>query len=67
MLLHCHGTSHPVRVLLDTGCSISLINQQTVECLRMAKRPHKNPRTIENFTGETVKNAGQHQTEPLRL
>jgi len=67
MLLHCHETSHPVRVLLDTGCSIGLINQQTVKRLRLAKRPHKNPRTIENFTGETVKNAGQHQTEPLRL
>ena len=67
MLLHCHGTNHPVRVLLDTGCAINLIYQQTVERLKLAKRPHKNPRDIENFTGETVKNAGQHQTEPLRL
>ena len=27
MMLHWQGTSHPVRVLLDTGCSINLINQ----------------------------------------
>ena len=67
MLLHCHGTSHPVRVLLDTGCSINLINQQTVERLRLAKRPDKNPKTIENFTGETFKGGGQYQTELLRL
>ena len=67
MLLHWQGKNHPVRVLLDTGCSINLINQQTVERLQLAKRPHKNPRSIENFAGETVKNAGKYQTEPLRL
>ena len=67
MLLHCHGTSHPVRVLLDTGFSINLINQQTVERLKLTKRPHKNPRNIENYTGETVKSAGRYQIEPLRL
>jgi len=67
MLLHWQGKSHPVRVLLDTGCSINLINQQTVERLQHPKRPQKNPRSIENFTGETVENAGKYQTEPLQL
>jgi len=60
MMLHWQGKSHPVRVLLDTGCSINLINQQTVERLQLAKRPHKNPRSIENFTGKTQENIRQN-------
>jgi len=67
MILHLDGKRHQVKVLLDTGCSIPLINQQTVEKLGVEYEAHEKPRTIESFTGETVKNAGQYFTKPLRL
>jgi len=44
MLLHHQKNSYRVKALLDTGCSINLINQQTVERLNLPKHPHKNPR-----------------------
>jgi len=31
MLLHLDGKRHQVQVLLDTGCSVALLNNQTVE------------------------------------
>jgi len=31
MMLHWNGSQHPVKALLDTGCSVTLINQQTIE------------------------------------
>ena len=67
MVLQVNGKRHLVRVLLDTGCSIPLINQQTVEKLGVEYEAHKKPQTIESFTGETVKNAGQYFTKPLQL
>jgi len=67
MLLHHQKNSYQVKALLDTGCSINLINQQTVERLNLPKNPHKNPRIIENFTGQTVENAGQFHTGPVQL
>jgi len=67
MVLHVNRKRHPVRTLLDTGCSIPLISQRTIEKLGIERKTHKNPRTIENFTGETVKNAGQYYTKPMQL
>ena len=67
MVLLLNGKKHQVKTLLDTGCSIPLINQQTVERLGIERRTYKNPRTIESFTGETVENAGQYYTKPLQL
>jgi len=67
MALHLNGKRHPVRTLLDTGCSIPVISQRTIEKLGIERKIHKNPRTIENFTGETVKNAGQYYTKPMQL
>jgi len=67
MLLHHQNNSYRVKALLDTGCSINLINQQTVQCLNLPKYPHKNPMIIESFTGQTVKTAGQFHTGPIRL
>lgn len=59
MLLHWNGKKHPVKVLLDTGCLVALLNQQTAEKLEVTLRRHPQPRRIENYTGETVANAGQ--------
>jgi len=67
MVLHWNGKHHPVKTLLDTGCSIPLISQRTIKKLGIKCKTHKNPRTIENFTGETVKNAGQYYTKPMQL
>jgi len=67
MVLHTEKGRHKVEVLLDTGCSIPLINQQTVEKLGIPVKGHKNPRVVENFTGETVKGAGQYYTKQLCL
>jgi len=67
MLLHIGTEKKPVKALLDTGCSIALINQQTVKQWGIPKKKHKEARTIESFTGATVQGAGQHYTEPLCL
>ena len=67
MLLHQGETKHEVRVLLDTGCSIALVNEKTVRQLKMGKKEHRHPRTIENYTGEKVPGAGQYYTEAIKL
>jgi len=67
MVLLLDGKQHQVKTLLDTGCSIPLINQRTIERLGIERKTYKNPRTIESFTGETVENAGKYYTGPLRL
>jgi len=67
MVLLLNGKKHQVKTLLNTGCSIPLINQRTIERLGIERKTYKNPRTIESFMGETVENAGQYYTKPLRL
>jgi len=66
-MLHWNESQHPVKALLDTGCSVALINQQTIERLRIQTKTHKNPRTIENFTGEVVGGAEQSYTRMMHL
>jgi len=61
------GKKHQIRVLLDTGCSVALLNQQTVETLGIKKKAHRQPRSIENYTGESIKGVGQFYTEPMLL
>jgi len=65
MLLHLDGKKHQIRVLLDTGCSIALLNNQTVERLDIPKKKHKQAHIIESYTGESVQGAGQFYTKPL--
>ena len=67
MLLHDGTQKRPIKVLLDTGCSIALINQKTVDKWGIQKKEHRKARTIESFTGATVSGAGQYYTKPLRL
>jgi len=66
-ILHVKEKGHQIRVLLDTGCSVALLNQQTVEKLGIKKKAHQQPHSIENYTGEKVKGAGQFYTEPMLL
>jgi len=67
MILHVREKGHQIRVLLDTGCSIALLNQQIVEMLGIKKKVHQQPHNIENYTGESVKGAGKFYTEPMLL
>jgi len=67
MVLHQDGARHAIRVLLDTGCSIALINEKTVERLGLKKKEHRQPRVIESFTGARVPGAGQYYTKACRI
>jgi len=67
MCLHQGEAKHGVRVLLDTGCSIALINEKTVRQLKLEKKEHRHPRTIESYMGEKVPEAGQYYTEVIKL
>jgi len=67
MVLYQDNIRHRIRVLLDTGCSIALINEQTMGRLGRERKKHQHARIIENFTGETVKGVGQYYTKPMLL
>jgi len=67
MILHIKGKEQRIQVLLDTGCCVALLNQQTVEKLGIRKKVHQRPHSIENYTRESVKGEGQFYTEPMLL
>jgi len=67
MILHVREKGHQIWVLLDTSCCVALLNQQTGEKLGTKKKAHQQPHSIENYTGERVKGAGQFHTEPMLL
>jgi len=67
MILHINGKRQRVKTLLDTGCSIALINQTTAKSLGVKQHQRQEPRRIENYTGEIVPGAGQYYTAPLLL
>jgi len=67
MVIHQDGKTHQVQVLLDTGCSVALINKKTGEKLGNDKKCHLRKRGIENFVGEKVERDGQYYTKPLLL
>ena len=65
MVLLLNGKKHQVKTLLDTGYTVPLINQRTIERLGIERKTYKNPRTIESFMGEMVVNGGQYYMKPL--
>jgi len=67
MVIHEGGNQHPVKVLLDTGCSIALINQDTAKRLQIPLQKHQKEKIIENFVGQKVQRAGTHRTNPMLL
>jgi len=67
MMIHQDGKTHRIRALLDTGCSIALINKKTVEKRGIETKRHQHTRGIERYTGEKVEGAGQYYTKPLLL
>jgi len=67
MLLHVGWQKHRVQVLLDTGCSVPLVNTETARKLQLPMLKHSPAIRIENFTGQTVEEAGIFYTKPLLL
>jgi len=67
MVIHEGERQHPVKVLLDTGCSIALINQDTARRLQIPLQKHRREKIIENFVGQKVQGAGTHRTIPMLL
>jgi len=67
MLLHQGQKTHQIQVLLDTGYSIALINERTIEKLRIEMQEHKQAYNIESYTRESVPGAGQFYTKPMLL
>jgi len=67
MVLHHGIKQHTVRTLLDTGCSVPLINQKTLAKLQILLRKRESKRIIENYEGKTVEDAGSHYTGLVTL
>jgi len=67
MILHQGGKKHRIKMLLNTGCLIALINEQTIKRLDLEQRKHQQERSIEDYMGETLSGAGQYYTEPPLL
>ena len=67
MVLQWGKEQKAVWVLLDTGCSLPLINQTWVEENQVPTIRCKEPLTLENFTGQPVQGAGLYYTEVVKL
>jgi len=67
MRLHVEQGKHRVQVLLDTGCSVPLVNKETARRLQIPMLKHDSAIRIENYTGQHVEEAGIFYTKPLLL
>jgi len=67
MLLHVEQGKHRVRVLLDTGCSVPLVNKETAQKLQIPMLKHDSAIRIQNYTGQHVEEAGIFYMKPLHL
>ena len=58
---------YKVRILLDTGSTVPLLDRSWAEALQvpLIRRPF--PKLIENFAGQEVPGAGEYYTAPLEL
>ena len=55
MLLHVEQEKHRVQVLLDTGCSVPLVNKETAQRLQIPVLKHDLAIRIENYRGITLR------------
>jgi len=67
MIISWGPTQHAVRVLLDTGCSVSLISTRITEQLDIPRIHRSEAAPLLNCSWEEVKGAGMEYTEPLLL
>ena len=57
---------HEIRVLLDSGSKIFLLNQQTERQIRVPYETRKIPLKITAFNGETSATGGKYYTHPIK-
>jgi len=67
MIISWGPTQHAVRVLLDTGCWVPLINTRITEQLDIPRICRRKSAPLLNCSGEEVKGAGMEYTELLLL
>ena len=65
--LHIDETRHKIRVLLDSGSNIFLLNKETARKLEIPYEIRKEPLEITTFTGETSSSGGKYFTHPITL
>ena len=58
---------HKIRVLLDSGSNIFLLNQQTARKIKVPYETRKIPLKITAFNGETSASRGKYYTHPIKL
>ena len=58
---------HKIRVLLDSGSNIFLLNQQTARKIKVPYETRKIPLKITAFNGETSATGGKYYTHPIKL
>ena len=56
-----------MRVLLDTGSTVPLLDKSWAETLEVPLIRQPVPKPIENFAGQEVPGAGEYYTAPLEL
>jgi len=58
---------HKIRVLLDSGSNIFLLNQNTTRTLKVPYEIRKNPLKITAFNGEVSSTGGKYYSHPIQL
>jgi len=58
---------HKIRVLLDSGSNIFLLNQNTARTLKVAYEIRENPPKITAFNGEVSSTGGKYYSHPIQL
>jgi len=58
---------HKIRVLLDSGCDIFLLNQNTAGTLKVLYETRENPLKISAFNGEVSSTGGKYYSHPIQL
>ena len=57
----------PVRLLVDSGASGPILNQQLVQEAQLATKKRRQPLAVTTATGDSIPGAGQHYLPPTHL
>ena len=66
-LIYIADKRHKIRVLLDSGSNIFLLNQQTALKLKVSYETRQVPLKITAINGETSATGGKYYTHPIKL
>ena len=58
---------HEIKVLLDSGSNIFLLNQKTARSLKILYETRKNPLQITAFNGQIFSTGGNYYSHPIKL